>query len=197
MAPETLDSNVYNEKTDMYAFGMCLLELLTRKSPYSECSNTREFLSKVLNVSWSVFDNDIGYLTWFIERSNWSFIQWIDSYPIRSSFKSSFCKWIIGMSLLKSENVSRRESIRSPQYDDSPPVLTCFEECDENEFTPVTNYCKVCKKWWIWFSYPSPLMKMKDQRVKILWLYPYYPSKVTYFDWVSFVGIVILFLSVE
>ena len=50
MAPETLDSNVYNEKTDMYAFGMCLLELLTRKSPYSECSNTGEFLSKVLNV---------------------------------------------------------------------------------------------------------------------------------------------------
>ena len=53
---------------------------------------------------------------------------------------------LLEWSLLKSENVSRRESIRSPQYDDSPPVLTCFEECDENEFTPVTNYCKVCKK---------------------------------------------------
>ena len=53
---------------------------------------------------------------------------------------------LLEWSLLKSENVSRRESIRNPQYDDSPPVLTCFEECDENEFTPVTNYCKVCKK---------------------------------------------------
>ena len=50
MAPETLDSNVYNEKTDMYAFGMCLLELLTRKSPYCECTTTGEFLSKVLSV---------------------------------------------------------------------------------------------------------------------------------------------------
>ena len=53
---------------------------------------------------------------------------------------------LLEWSLLKSENVSRRESIRSPQYDDSPPVLTCFEECDENEFTRVTNYCNVCKK---------------------------------------------------
>ena len=41
MAPETLD---------MYAFGMCLLELLTRKSPYCECTTTGEFLSKVLSV---------------------------------------------------------------------------------------------------------------------------------------------------
>ena len=53
MSPETLDTNIYNEKTDMYAFGMCILELLTRSPPYSECSNTGEFLSKVLNVDCS------------------------------------------------------------------------------------------------------------------------------------------------
>lgn len=50
MAPETLDYNIYNEKTDMYAFGMCILELLTKSYPYSECSTPSEFFSKVLNV---------------------------------------------------------------------------------------------------------------------------------------------------
>ena len=50
MSPETLDMNIYNEKTDMYAFGMCILELLTQSPPYSECSSTGELLSKVLNV---------------------------------------------------------------------------------------------------------------------------------------------------
>lgn len=75
---------------------------------------------------------------------------------------------LLEWSLLKSENISRRESNRTSQYDDSPPVLTCFEECDENEFTPVTNYCKVWYKWTVWYSYLSLLMKMKSPNVKIL-----------------------------
>ena len=51
MAPEIIDSNVYNVKTDMYAFGMCLLEILTKKTPYSECSSTSELIAKILSVS--------------------------------------------------------------------------------------------------------------------------------------------------
>ena len=50
MAPEIINTNVYNEKTDMYAFGMCLLELITRKPPYSECGSTVELISKILSV---------------------------------------------------------------------------------------------------------------------------------------------------
>ena len=50
MAPEIIDNNIYNEKTDMYAFGMCLLELITRKPPYSECENTMALLSKIISV---------------------------------------------------------------------------------------------------------------------------------------------------
>lgn len=52
---------------------------------------------------------------------------------------------LLESSLLKTENVSCHENIPIHQYDDSPPMLTCFEECDENGFTPVTNYCKVCE----------------------------------------------------
>lgn len=51
MAPEIIDNNTYNEKTDMYAFGMCLLELITRKPPYSECENTMALLSKIISVN--------------------------------------------------------------------------------------------------------------------------------------------------
>lgn len=53
MAPEIIDSNVYNEKTDMYAFGMCLLEILTKKTPYSECQSTNELIAKILSVFFS------------------------------------------------------------------------------------------------------------------------------------------------
>lgn len=54
MAPEVIDTNTYNEKTDMYAFGMCLLELITKNPPYYECSTTGELITKVLSVGFAV-----------------------------------------------------------------------------------------------------------------------------------------------
>lgn len=36
MAPEMFDEK-YDEKVDIYAFGMCLLEMVTKEVPYSEC----------------------------------------------------------------------------------------------------------------------------------------------------------------
>ena len=60
MAPEIIDSNVYNEKTDMYAFGMCLLEILTKKTPYSECQSTSELLSKILSDQYPEALNEVS-----------------------------------------------------------------------------------------------------------------------------------------
>ena len=37
MAPELYEEN-YNTKVDIYAFGMCLLEMLTIEKPYKECA---------------------------------------------------------------------------------------------------------------------------------------------------------------
>lgn len=55
MAPEVIDTNIYNEKTDMYAFGMCLLELISKQSPYHECSAMGELISHVLSVHVAFF----------------------------------------------------------------------------------------------------------------------------------------------
>lgn len=52
MAPEIIDKNIYNEKTDMYAFGMCLLELITKNPPYHECETMGELITKVLAVDF-------------------------------------------------------------------------------------------------------------------------------------------------
>lgn len=46
MAPE-LYREKYNEKVDIYAFGMCLLELVTLEFPYKECKNKAQIFRQV------------------------------------------------------------------------------------------------------------------------------------------------------
>ncbi|TPX59601.1 hypothetical protein PhCBS80983_g02368 [Powellomyces hirtus] len=46
MAPELYDEN-YNEKVDIYAFGMMVLEIATKEYPYSECTNQAQIYKKV------------------------------------------------------------------------------------------------------------------------------------------------------
>lgn len=41
MAPE-LYEEFYTEKVDIYAFGMCMLEMVTKERPYSECINAAQ-----------------------------------------------------------------------------------------------------------------------------------------------------------
>ncbi|KAG1679284.1 hypothetical protein FOA52_009314 [Chlamydomonas sp. UWO 241] len=46
MAPEIYDE-AYDEKVDIYSFGMCLLELATLEYPYSECHGVAQIFRKV------------------------------------------------------------------------------------------------------------------------------------------------------
>ena len=57
MAPEMYDEK-YDEGIDVYAFGMCLLEMATNQYPYSECSNAAQIYRKVTSVSENV---DVEY----------------------------------------------------------------------------------------------------------------------------------------
>ena len=56
MAPEIFANGVYDEKVDIYALGMCLLELITKKVPYSECTSIRDIYTKVTGVRISYCD---------------------------------------------------------------------------------------------------------------------------------------------
>lgn len=51
MAPEMYDE-VYDEKVDIYAFGMCMLELATLEYPYSECRSIPAMFMRVSKVGW-------------------------------------------------------------------------------------------------------------------------------------------------
>ncbi|KAI8901435.1 kinase-like domain-containing protein, partial [Globomyces pollinis-pini] len=46
MAPELYDER-YDEKVDIYAFGMVILEILSKNYPYSECTNPAQIYRKV------------------------------------------------------------------------------------------------------------------------------------------------------
>lgn len=49
MAPEVYDEE-YNELVDVYAFGMCVLEMVTFDYPYSECTHPAQIYKKVTTV---------------------------------------------------------------------------------------------------------------------------------------------------
>lgn len=49
MAPEMYDEH-YDEKVDVYAFGMCMLEMITAEYPYTECKGPAQIYKKVVNV---------------------------------------------------------------------------------------------------------------------------------------------------
>jgi WNK lysine deficient protein kinase len=46
MAPELYDE-MYTEAVDVYAFGMCVLEMCTKEYPYEECANPVQIWRKV------------------------------------------------------------------------------------------------------------------------------------------------------
>lgn len=47
MAPEMYEERGYSEKVDIYAFGMCILEMVTGEYPYAECKNAAQIYKKV------------------------------------------------------------------------------------------------------------------------------------------------------
>ena len=60
MAPELYEEE-YNELVDIYAFGMCLLELVTLEYPYRECSNSAQIYKKVVAVKHHTFFHKLSF----------------------------------------------------------------------------------------------------------------------------------------
>lgn len=50
MAPEMYEEH-YDESVDVYAFGMCMLEMITLEYPYMECKNPAQIYRRVTSVS--------------------------------------------------------------------------------------------------------------------------------------------------
>lgn len=48
MAPEMYEEH-YDEAVDVYAFGMCMLEMATSEYPYSECTGPAQIYKKVVS----------------------------------------------------------------------------------------------------------------------------------------------------
>lgn len=61
MAPEIYEEK-YDEKVDIYSFGMCLLELATLEYPYSECHGVAQIFRKVTQVG------GVQKTHWFVNR---------------------------------------------------------------------------------------------------------------------------------
>ena len=49
MAPEIFQEKMYNNSIDIYAFGICLLEMITNEESYSECKTISQIISNKSN----------------------------------------------------------------------------------------------------------------------------------------------------
>lgn len=49
MAPEMYEER-YDEAVDVYAFGMCMIEMVTSEYPYKECANPAQIFRRVTTV---------------------------------------------------------------------------------------------------------------------------------------------------
>ena len=63
MAPELYDEE-YDDRVDVYSYGMCLLELATLQYPYCECRNAAQIYRKVTLVSSSAMSCSSAMLLW-------------------------------------------------------------------------------------------------------------------------------------
>lgn len=61
MAPEMYEEK-YDESVDVYAFGMCMLEMATSEYPYSECQNAAQIYRRVTSVSAHPFAGGEGHV---------------------------------------------------------------------------------------------------------------------------------------
>lgn len=55
MAPEMYEEH-YDESVDVYAFGMCMLEMATSEYPYTECTGPAQIYKKVISVCYFVIE---------------------------------------------------------------------------------------------------------------------------------------------
>jgi serine/threonine protein kinase len=53
MAPEMYEER-YDESVDVYAFGMCMLEMVTLEYPYMECQNAAQIYKRVTQVKYDI-----------------------------------------------------------------------------------------------------------------------------------------------
>lgn len=70
MAPEMYEEH-YDESVDVYAFGMCMLEMATSEYPYSECQNAAQIYRKVTSVR---LGSNIWFLLLLLQFYKWKVV---------------------------------------------------------------------------------------------------------------------------
>lgn len=157
MAPELYDEH-YDEKIDIYSFGMCVLELVTRDYPYSECDNAAQIYRKVTNgvKPASLFNIEDRDVREFIELCIQS------DYRKRPSAEDLMHHPFISFEVPNKEvedaaNFQPHSTLASPTSNEQPPSTEHTVGCSREQEGKVPFSCNVQVTH---YEYPTVEMDM-------------------------------------
>ncbi|XP_060925191.1 serine/threonine-protein kinase WNK2 [Limanda limanda] len=136
MAPEMYEEH-YDEAVDVYAFGMCMLEMATSEYPYSECQNAAQIYRKVTSgvkpASYGkVSDPEIKEIIGECIRTRWE-----ERYSIKDLLNHAFFAEDTGVRVeLNEEDDGTKSSIGLKLWVEDPKKLKGkYKDTGAIEFT--------------------------------------------------------------
>ncbi|XP_077582522.1 serine/threonine-protein kinase WNK2 isoform X1 [Stigmatopora nigra] len=136
MAPEMYEEH-YDESVDVYAFGMCMLEMATSEYPYSECQNAAQIYRKVTSgvkpASYSkVSDPEIKEIIGECICHRWE-----ERYSIKDLLNHAFFAEDTGVRVeLNEEDDGKKSSIALKLWvEDSKKLKGKYKDSGAIEFT--------------------------------------------------------------
>ncbi|KAG7248948.1 hypothetical protein CRUP_009249, partial [Coryphaenoides rupestris] len=136
MAPEMYEEH-YDEAVDVYAFGMCMLEMATSEYPYSECQNAAQIYRKVTSgvkpASFGkVSDPEIKEIIGECIRHRWE-----ERYSIKNLLNHAFFAEDTGVRVeLAEEDDGKKSSIALKLWVEDPKKLKGkYKDTGAIEFT--------------------------------------------------------------
>lgn len=150
MAPELYEEE-YDDRVDVYSFGMCMLELATMEYPYAECKNAAQIYRKVSLVSSVICAGLFAgtALTMFARHACCSYfyvVQGVRPAGLQNVTNQELADFINVCISLREKRPRSRMLLKHPYFDSIRPPCQIGSK---SQVCVAVAVLALCALWWI------------------------------------------------